>query len=444
MSDNRGLDSHDRIRMLCALAEVGEAEPEELAQVRDHLRRCSSCRKASQAYRKLLFEWLPRADPGDADVPSGEIGRLRREFETRLNEELPRRGRIALHPALLSGRQATLSAAPEGPRSSGWGKLLIPLAAMLVLAALSGSFWQDAVRWRQQAQEARDRSVQLAQTIEDQGQTIEDQGQEIVRLQREISDSPAQPEGSATVSSESVDGRARFAQHEAEIEALWESNQLLIEQSCQAELRSQGLQGRIDSQLQELRRLGSDLRLLQSRNEALHVQIDQREAMLQDMQRRLTDLRNASTSTRYSGLVSDALGERSLRVRDINNLFQRGGNRFAYGRVVTIAGQPTRIFAYGLGQDGEQGNPRFQVWALENFEPPEHVLALRDPSQSAISARWLGELLPHGTGGGRWSLESSDIGSLDGFRYLTVLAIYRNDRSFTKSNQVVLYGHLEE
>ena len=91
-TDKWGPPMHERYQEICASASIGEASPQDLAQLRAHLRRCDKCRHAYSEFTNIASQRYAEdptkqaITPEEAAVlPDPDV--LRRQFLQRADEE---------------------------------------------------------------------------------------------------------------------------------------------------------------------------------------------------------------------------------------------------------------------------------------------------------------------------------------------------------------------
>ena len=98
-----GAPMHDIYQEICAAASIGQASPQDLAQLRAHLRKCNKCRQAYSEFTNIASQRYVE-DPSKQSVLPEEAAvlpdpdLLRQRFLQRLDEE----GILSNKPVLVN------------------------------------------------------------------------------------------------------------------------------------------------------------------------------------------------------------------------------------------------------------------------------------------------------------------------------------------------------
>jgi hypothetical protein len=341
---------HERYRELCASASIGEAAPEELAELEMHLSHCGECRQLYSDFLNIAAHQYSQRENLD-ELSSEEINRL-----------LGFDGMHEKFLAVAAGQDVRL-AAPGRTSSRSFSQsryfprarlVKCAAAAVAVAAVIAVSFQigRQYVQFQQSSQDppiigtsgARDdasaRLTLMNATLEQQIQGLK---ADLQRTQKQLAHSRRDQPSTGTDDARLLSARD-FTIHQLQQEL---ADSELVANSAREELDK--LRPRsADSQASFI----AD----QSRIRELSDQLAQKTAALQRDHQLMQEGRD----------IRDLMVARNLHIVDVFDTDARGKTKPAFGRIFLTEGKSLVFYAYDLNESKlAQANYHYRVWGAK-------------------------------------------------------------------------------
>jgi hypothetical protein len=341
---------HERYRELCASASIGEAAPEELAELEMHLSHCGECRQLYSDFLNIAAHQYSQRENLD-ELSSEEINRL-----------LGFDGMHEKFLAVAAGQDVRL-AAPGRTSSRSFSQsryfprarlVKCAAAAVAIAAAIAVSFQigRQYVQFQESSQDppiigtsgARDdasaRLTLMNATLEQQIQGLK---ADLQRTQKQLAHSKRDQPSTGTDDARLLSARD-FTIHQLQQEL---ADSELVANSAREELDKLRTRS-ADSQASFI----AD----QSRIRELSDQLAQKTAALQRDHQLMQEGRD----------IRDLMVARNLHIVDVFDTDARGKTKPAFGRIFLTEGKSLVFYAYDLNESKlAQANYHYRVWGAK-------------------------------------------------------------------------------
>jgi hypothetical protein len=341
---------HERYRELCASASIGEAAPEELAELEMHLSHCGECRQLYSDFLNIAAHQYSQRENLD-ELSSEEINRL-----------LGFDGMHEKFLAVAAGQDVRL-AAPGRTSSRSFSQsryfprarlVKCAAAAVAIAAAIAVSFQigRQYVQFQESSQDppiigtsgARDdasaRLTLMNATLEQQIQGLK---ADLQRTQKQLAHSRRDQPSTGTDDARLLSARD-FTIHQLQQEL---ADSELVANSAREELDKLRTRS-ADSQASFI----AD----QSRIRELSDQLAQKTAALQRDHQLMQEGRD----------IRDLMVARNLHIVDVFDTDARGKTKPAFGRIFLTEGKSLVFYAYDLNESKlAQANYHYRVWGAK-------------------------------------------------------------------------------
>ena len=360
---------HDQFEEICAAAAIGEASPEELAELERHAMECAACRESYSAYLGLVARQFAAAaeqselSPEEARECLNSEGLTRRFFERAQREGIAfsrdaAGGRHKILSLPLSFRRHWVSRVP-GFSAAAAVVALIVLSALytthrgkvpILRAVLGRSEQQQRLLpvamsdVNQQLADLRSLNLQLASQVQQLTTELRNDNQEAIRAGAELKSATRDRERVTSdrdaLLSELKNAQQKLAASEAAVASA-------EQQLAQANTQTYDLQASL---------VADRLRI-----QELTGQLSEKSAAL-DRERQLLVLGHD---------VNALMGARNLHIVDVVDTDARGKTRHAFGRIFFTEGKSLIFYAYDLNEAKiEKANYQYRIWAKKEGQDP--------------------------------------------------------------------------
>jgi hypothetical protein len=344
---------HERYRELCAAASIGEAAPEELAELEMHLSRCGQCRQLYSDFLNIAAHQYSQRENLD-ELTSAEIDRLlgfdgmREKFQAAAAEQ-----RIPSGQAAPGGAAAPRSFSQNRyfPQTHSVKRAAAAVAVAAVIA-VSFQVGRQYVQFQQSSQPppivghagARDdASARLSLMNATLEQDIQRLKADLLRTQKQLAHSKRDQPSPGTNDARLLSARD-FTIHQLQQEL---ADSELVANSAREELDKLRTRS-ADSQASFI----AD----ESRIHELSDQLAQKTAALQRDHQLMQEGRD----------IRDLMVARNLHIVDVFDTDARGKTKPAFGRIFLTEGKSLVFYAYDLNESKlAQANYHYRVWGAK-------------------------------------------------------------------------------
>lgn len=343
---------HDKYEEICAAASIGEASPEDLANLEMHASGCPACRHTYAEYLEIAARHFATADSNPCLSPD--------EAEACLNSDLL--ARRFFERAEREGIMFSSFVAPpvERPDQKLLGRRMLWVrtsrtAAAIVLVGLTVSGLHYGLSRLQRNRTPIVAATVSSRSLEGRIQDLSDKNRTLELRVNELSSELS--EASRQLSGKDAEVETRERDRER-IES--ERNILAAELS---ELRKELAESKdvVEKAREQLARennhaadMEATLAANQVRIADLNEQIEERSAALEKEQQLLA----------MGHDVTDLMAARNLHIVDVVDTDARGKTRPAFGRIFFTEGKSLVFYAYDLNESKMQkANYQYRVWA---------------------------------------------------------------------------------
>jgi hypothetical protein len=353
---------HEHFQEICAAASIGQATPEELMALEQHVVECEPCSRAYFEYLDLAAQQFATAHESPTLSPQEAKQSLNSELFTRRFFERAEREGIQFSTAVdQEVRQLSPPSPPYvWPRPLGMPVSAIAAVALIGVCISAGYFLGRGSLVRSQ-QTPRTVSAYVPPTpVTDLDQRIAELTAANSALQEEIDGVTAelgraknQFSATETNLNAAAQDRDKLASDRDALEAKLESVRAeLIESEKAAASASLEAATLKDGSSKSEAALVADQVRIQDLTEALADK-----SALLDQERQLLALGHD---------VSDLMGARNLHIVDVVDTDPKGKTRPAFGRIFFTEGKSLVFYAYDLNEAKiQKANYQYQVWAKQ-------------------------------------------------------------------------------
>jgi hypothetical protein len=356
---------HEHYEEICAAASIGNAAPEELAELERHATHCESCRETYSSYLQLAAQQFAAADQNPSLSGEDALECLNSELLT--HRFLDRAQREGISFSREVHQDARRSAPrPLAARRSSWTKFAWAIAASVLIAlSLSGGYLYG-VRSKSPRQTVVAKAPEVVHP--DMGR-IAQLTAENAKLHSQLDD----------LSAGLKELDIRIASTEANLESTSQERQALTAERDEIKAQRDALQAQLKGVQQDLAK--SEAAVASFQQEAANLRDHSRdtekatEVALADDHARIRDLseqlasKSAALDQEHQLLavghdVTDLMGARNLHIVDVADTDPHGKTRPAFGRVFFTEGKSLIFYAYDLKEAKmEKANYQYRVWA---------------------------------------------------------------------------------
>jgi hypothetical protein len=361
---------HEHYEGLCAAAVTGQISPDQLADLKQHMRTCADCREfvgdAAQVVAQAIPEYAVKNAP--VEVPSG----LTEPFIVRANVEgIPLRSRTGREKSRIKS-----------------GIAMFVWAAGLT-AAVAGVLWMVNIYPEMGKPQRRAQAAAASDTTIARDGNIDQLVRENVDLRRKF--------GSLTKQIDSLAREVKSEQRALEVADLQKnslSTRLPSIERDNAELRK-----KLADRDEQFEQLNSELNKAQSLKEANDIALQMEEAELKNLReneaRLTTELRESRQLSKAANQAKEIIVARKLHLVDVDDTDPNGKQQRPFGRIFYTEGKDLVFYAYDLA------DPR-----KRNFKTNFYVWGSREGVGKPVKS--LGVFLSDDIKEGRWRLEIDD------------------------------------
>ena len=348
--------AHEYFEELSAAASVGEASGAELAELKEHMAGCPSCRTAYSDFLQLSSVRTANgmskaAVSGDEAIGYIDSALFRKKFLKRAEAE----GVVFSHPQ----EQKDLPVTRRQTLKTRWGlAFALPLAAScLVIAGLAGGYYWKAREIGHST--PTDSGAAIVSTVADHSPSGSD-AEEIARLEAEnqkLSSQIVALKASVTEQTKTaLDVQQSAATSEKERGAL--ANELK-----QREARITELEGQISKSQVELASVKTQVDTEKGNENALaseRMRVRELSDQLAEQTAALNRERDLLTADRD---IRELMAARNLHIADVFDTDVKGKTRPALGRIFFTEGKSLIFYAYDLNDNRVQNaGYNYRVW----------------------------------------------------------------------------------
>lgn len=359
---------HEQYEEICAAAAIGQASPEELAELERHASECDSCRLEYYEYLDLTARQFAAAEKVPELSLNEAEGCLNSErFAKRFFQRAEREGILFSDGAARDVRDAG-SVSPSFRRRSLWRiPVFATAAAVITLVAVSAVYFVKGYPLRTTHDDSRleERTPASAISLGDFDQRLSELKAANLTLESQIQ----------KLAANLRDADSRLAQTDTKLEATSQERQRLAAQ-----------RNALAVQLQELERKLADSESAavagQQQSNQFRDRADDLQASLVAGQTRIQELTDELTEksaalNRERQLlavghdVSDLMGARNLHIVDVVDTDSHGKTRPAFGRIFFTEGKSLIFYAYDLNETKiEKASYQYRVWSRKEGQDP--------------------------------------------------------------------------
>jgi hypothetical protein len=353
---------HEHYREICAAASIGQATPEELLDLEQHVAECEACGQAYFDYLNLAAQQFAAADQNPSLSPHDARESLNSELFTRRFFERAEREGIQFSSD-VGDEVKQLTPTADAPRRQKLRRTSVEAVAALVLLGLAlpaGYFYgrQSSSATRSDLVANNFGSSAMAasaagfdQHIAELKATNEGLEAQIVELKASLNKAREQLRSAETDLTSTSEDRRKLAADKDLLEAQLKSVQdaLASSQALAMSAQQDAVKQRDHSGEVEATLLSDEVTI-----HALTQQLSEESALL-DKERQLLALGDD---------VSDLMGARNLHIVDVVDTDPHGKTQPAFGRIFFTEGKSLVFYAYDLSEAKMQkSNFEYGVWA---------------------------------------------------------------------------------
>ncbi len=351
--------SHEHFEEICAAAAIGQASPEELAELERHAADCVSCRADyADCLDMAAKQFAVSGCPPELSPEESESCLNSDRFTQRFFERAKKEG-------IVFSKNAAHAPQPVSPdvllfrKHASWRIPVLAAAASLAIFALSISHWKKT--------NAADVN-RAAVAVRDKGSAAADSSGfdlEIAKLQADNAEVKSQMQ---QLSSELRRSEARLSKVNVDLKASAQDRLNLVSERDKLSDQLQGLQKKLsDSEalLAVAQRHASES---QARVDDLQASLIADRTHIQDLTEQLAERSAAADKERQllavGHDVSDLMGARNLHIVDVIDTDPHGKNRPAFGRIFFTEGKSLIFYAYDLNESKiQKASYQYRVWS---------------------------------------------------------------------------------
>jgi predicted nucleic acid-binding Zn-ribbon protein len=358
MTQQQGIDGHDKYGELCALAMTGTLSPEEGAELKAHLQTCEGCRAAYADYLVLTRAGIPML-----------ASRYGHHEEPGSWDDLATRRKLFAWVEAAEKKARVLKLVEQPPQPP---RFLIPrrspiraVVQLAVAACLVGVVGLGAYRFGRRAEavakhaqvSTEDRFRMLAAEKKAVDDLLSSQSQKLTQLQGESTEKQLEimklRSELQTFKDRANEIAAAKTGSEEQLHGVSQQRDALSAQLQTAQESYQNVQG-------ELASLRAEREKTRLQITSLENQIGELSAVNRDQQRRLDDSAQYLSSDRD---IRELMGARQLYIADVFDVSSDSRTRKPFGRVFYTKGKSLIFYAFDLDrQPGIKNTSTFQAW----------------------------------------------------------------------------------
>ena len=349
--------AHEYFEELSAAASVGEATGAELAELKEHMAGCASCRNAYSDFLQVSSVrtangMSKQAFSGDEAIGYIDSALFRRTFLKRAEAE----GVVFSHPQeptdLAVSRRQTVEARWR------WAFLLPLAASCLIAGGLAGGYYWKSHEIGHSTRKVTTTTATATPVPNHTADTT--MGREVGRLQAENQELTAQI---ATLKS-SLAEQTKTALHVQESAVASEKERgTLAEELKQREARISELEAQISQSQVQLANVKSQLDTVQASDNALaseRMRVRELSDQLAEQTAALNRERDLLSADRD---IRELMAARNLHIADVFDTDSKGKTRPALGRIFFTEGKSLIFYAYDLNDNRVQNaGYNYRVW----------------------------------------------------------------------------------
>jgi chaperonin cofactor prefoldin len=360
---------HDHFEEICAAASIGQATPEELADLERHAAECDSCRDSYHAYLNVAAEQFAAA-ADDSALSTGEAfeyfssERLTRRFLDRAKRE-----GIAFSPEAredLMKRQSL----PLSAQRPSWTKIIQAIAAMFLIAVAvrAGYFYG-----RRSPEHQTNSATPTDQLLAVQPTIVAKTNKQLdSELERRVAALQSENRGLQTriekLTSALRTVNTQLATKQADVEVASRDREDLSSKRETLEGQLRDLRQQLASSDAATANAQQEIARLRERSGDIEASLVADRARIRDLTEQLVGKTNALDQEHQllavGHDVTDLMGARNLHIVDVVDTDSRGNTRPAFGRIFFTEGKSLIFYAYDLNEAKiEKANYQYRIWA---------------------------------------------------------------------------------